>query len=70
MKQYLNLFPYITTAHKFTDGDKAAPVAMYEMLLQKMKANPNWIRDVWFNDEAHFHVNGAVTSHNNIFWGS
>ena len=31
-----------------------------------MEATPNWIRDVWFSDEAHFHVN----SHNNIFWGS
>ena len=71
MKQDLNLFPHhITTAHKLTDGDKAARVAMCEMLQQKMEANPNWIRDVWFSDEAHFHVNGAVNSHNNIFWGS
>ena len=43
---------------------------MCEMLQQKMEANPNWIRDVWFRDEAHFHINGAVNSHNNIFWGS
>ena len=42
MKQDLNLFPFhITTAHKLTDGDKAARVAMYEMLQQKMEENPN-----------------------------
>ena len=69
MKQDLNLFPYhITTAHKSTDGDEAARVAVWEMLQQKMEANPNRIRDAWFYDEAHFHVNGAVNSHNNIFW--
>ena len=71
MKQDLNLFPYhITTAHKLTDGDKAARVAMCEMLQQKMEENPNWICDEWFSDEAHFHVNGGVNSQNNIFWGS
>ena len=70
MKHDLNLFPYITSGHKLTDGDKAARVAMCEMLQQKMETNPNWIGDVWFSDETHFHVNGAVNSYNNIFWGS
>ena len=71
MKQGLNLFPYhITTAHTLTDGDKAARGAMCEMLQQKTEENPNWVRDVWFSDEAHFHVNVAVNSHNNIFWGN
>ena len=34
-----------------------------------METNPNWIHNVRFRDEAHFHVNGAINSHN-IFWGS
>ena len=63
MKQDLNLFPFhITTAHILTDGDKAARVALCDMLQQKMEANPNRIHDVRFRDEAHFHVNGAVNS--------
>ena len=53
-----------------TDGDKAARVAVCEMLQQKMEANSNWIHNVWFSDDTHFHINGAVNSHNNIFWGS
>ena len=43
---------------------------MWGMLQQKMEANPNWIRDMWFSDKTHFHINGAISSHNNIFWGS
>ena len=29
-----------------------------------------WLDNVWFTDEAHFHQNGAVNNHNNIFWGT
>ena len=23
---------------------------------------------IWFSDEAHFHLDGAVNNHNNVFW--
>ena len=30
----------------------------------------NWINLIWFSDEAHFHLNGAINNHNNIFCGA
>ena len=29
----------------------------------------NWIDKVWFTDEVHFHMNGAVNHQNNVYWG-
>ena len=34
-----------------------------------MERYPNWINLIWFSDEAHSHLNGAINNHNNIFWG-
>ena len=31
-----------------------------------MEEESDWINNVWFSDEAHFHLNGAV----NNFWGT
>ena len=33
-------------------------------------AVPNWNNLIWFSDEAHFHLNGAINNSNNIFWGA
>ncbi|KAF0307021.1 Alkaline phosphatase [Amphibalanus amphitrite] len=35
-----------------------------------MERNARWVNRVWFSDEAHFHLNGAVNNHNNTFWGN
>ena len=71
MDKELKLFPYvISTRHKLTDNDREKRKAMCDWLSQKMERNPGWIKNVWFSDEAHFHLNGAINSHNNIFWGS
>ena len=43
---------------------------MCEWLGENLEARPGWINHIWFSDEAHFHLNGAVNNHNNIFWGS
>ena len=36
----------------------------------RMERYLNWINLIWFSDEAHFHLNGAINDHNNIFWGT
>ena len=43
---------------------------MCEWFHKQMEDHPDWIQNVWFSDEAHFHLNGAVNNHNNVFWGS
>jgi len=43
---------------------------MCDWISQKLERTPNWINNIWFSDEAHFHLNSAVNNHNNMFWGS
>ena len=43
---------------------------MCPWIVDRLEQIPNWINHVWFNDETHFHLNGAVNNHNNIFWGT
>ena len=35
-----------------------------------MEKCPHWINSLGFSDEAHFHLNGAINNHNDIFWGA
>ena len=35
----------------------------------RMERSSNWINLIWFSDESHFHLNGAINNHNTIFWG-
>ena len=67
LRKDLNNFPYkISTCHKLTDTDKQRRT---EMCNKRMDRFQNWIDKVWFTDEAHFHLNGAVSHHNNVYWG-
>ena len=36
----------------------------------KMKGEDDWINNVWFSDEAHFHLDDYVSSKNCVFWGT
>ena len=42
---------------------------MAKTFSEKMDKDPHWISNIWFTDEAHFHLNGAVNNWNNRFWG-
>ena len=35
-----------------------------------MEEDEDWIDNVWFSDEAHFHLDGHVNSKNCVFWGT
>ena len=43
---------------------------MCNWLSDMMEQYSNWINLIWFSDEAHFHLNGAINNHNNIFSGA
>ena len=59
-------FPYkISTCHKLTD--KQRRTEMCNRVAERTDSFQNWIDRVWFTDEAHFHLNGAVNHHNNVY---
>ena len=71
LHQDLNVFPYrLQVLHTLTQIDKDKRVEMSEWLAKKIEDSPNWIRRVWFSDEAHFKLNGDVNSKNAVHWGS
>ena len=70
LRKDLNKFPYkISTCHKLTDTDKQRRTEMCNRVAERMDRFQNWIDRVWFTDEAHFHLNGAVNHHDNVYWG-
>ena len=67
----LHVFPYqVQVMQKLSENDKMRRVQMCEWFNGKMEDDPEWIKNVWFSDEAHFHLDGIVSSHNYRFWGS
>ena len=71
LKLDLKLFPYhIQVKQKLTAQDKLARVEMCNWFNNKMEEDENWINNVWFSDEAHFHLDGYVNSKNCVFWGT
>ena len=41
---------------------------MCNRVAERMDRFQNWIDRVWFSDEVHFHLNGAVDHHYNVYW--
>jgi len=71
LRKELLLYPYvISVRHVLTAQDKVRRTGMCRWMMDRMDNHPGWIDNVWFTDEAHFHQNGAVNNHNNIFWGN
>ena len=70
MTNDLKLFPYkISTYHALKEQDKEKRIAICECFNDRLERTPSWLSHIWFSEEAHFHLNGAVNNHNNIFWG-
>ena len=71
LKEELKMYPYkIQVRHALTDRDKAERVEMCNFFNRKMECDNDWIQNVWFSDEAHFHLNGSVNRQNVRYWGS
>ena len=43
---------------------------MCDWLSDRMEQYPSWNNLIWFSDEAHLHLNGAINNHNNMFCGA
>ena len=71
LKIDLKLFPYyIQVKQKLTAQDEQTQVAIYNWFSDKMEEDDHWINNVWFSDEAHFHLDSYVNSKNCVFWGT
>jgi len=67
LKNDLHLFPYkITVLHGLTARDKQSRLEFAEWTQREQMTMHN----VWFSDEAHFHLNGVVNKQNVRFWAS
>lgn len=53
-----------------TANDKHICNNMCSNFIFKMEENEDWIQNVWFMDEVHFHLNGVVNHQNWRFLGS
>ena len=65
----LKILPDISIRHKLKQNNMRRRLDMCNWLSDRMEQYPNWINLIWFCDEAHFYLNGAINTHNNIFWG-
>ena len=55
LRMDLNLYPYqVQITHKLTDFDMERRMEMGEWFNEMMEGDQEWIKDVWFSDEAHF----------------
>ena len=42
---------------------------MCNRVAERMDRFQNWLDRVWLTNEVHFHLNGGVNHHNNVYWG-
>ena len=70
MRENQKLYPYKITVHQeLSGGQKKARLEMCKKFAAKMDENGEWINGVWFSDEAHFYLNGTLSTHNSRVLG-
>ena len=64
-RKYIKAFSYeLQTVHKLEEKGNFRRVEMCETLLNHYKTNPSIVDDIWFSDEAVFHLSEGVNRHN------
>ena len=70
LKNTLCLTPYkISVHHSLTEVDCEERVAFCKWLKERCDVSEGFISNIWWSDEAHFHLNGQVNRQNYRFWG-
>ena len=70
MRENRKLYPFVIPIHhQPSEEHKKARLEMCRKFAVKIDENGRWINDVWFFDEAHFYLNGTVSTKNSRFWG-
>ena len=57
------------TAQKFSNADKTVRLSICQRFYQEIENDNDWVKSVWFTDEAHFYLNGIINSQNCRLWG-
>lgn len=71
LKKDLKLTPYkMHNVQQLSMADKTARMEMCLRFHEIMDNDDDWIKNVWFSDEAHFHLNGNVNSQNCRTWSN
>ena len=66
----LDLFPYrIQVMQELTKAQMKKRLEMAIWFAEKIEDVNDWIKRVWFSDEAHFLLSGHVNSKNAVYWG-
>ena len=58
----------LQTVHKLEEEDNDRRVEMCETLLNHYENDPYILDNIWFSDEAIFHLSGRVNRHNTRIW--
>jgi len=67
LKLDLKLFPYrIQVKHNQQQKMKKHELTCATGLTTRWEENEEWIDNVWFSNEAHFHLNGYINFKNNV----
>ena len=69
LRDDLHLFPYkiqLTQELKFTDHKLRR--RFVKIMFERMESQDNFVHQIIFSDEAHFHLNGFVNKQNSRFW--
>ena len=60
----------IQIKRKLTPADKEKCLVMFRLFENKIKEDPDFLDDVWFNDEAHSWFWGHLNWYNHVNWGT
>ena len=71
LRKDFKAFPYkLQTVHKLEEEDNDRRVEMCETLLNHYENDPSILDNIWFSDEAVFHLSGKVNRRNTRMWGT
>ena len=71
LRKDIKAFPYkLQTVHKLEEESNDRKVEMCETLLYYYENDPSILDNIWFSDEAIFHLSERVNRHNTRIWGT
>jgi hypothetical protein len=68
-RNVLGLHPYrLRRVQELKFTDHGARLSFALKCLNYMGSNDNWLKNIFWTDEAHFHLHGSVNTHNCVIW--
>lgn len=68
-RNVLGLHPYrLRRVQELKSADYESRLSFALKCLNYMGSNNNWLKNIFWTDEAHFHLHGGVNTHNCVIW--